>query len=143
MEDGECTMCSTRPKGGRPPKSRKGVGRAKTIKGISDIMLWGGKTPLGPNVAKEMELAVGHYLKVKMQNSPLPGNVVQVETGGPQALTLAPVTIPRKTSSDAGKRAIQKRTKKVKQLVDLVSGGTPEAIVVQADLSVAKGNNHI
>ena len=61
--DNTCSVCTVRPKGGRPPKSKCGNrGRPKIIKSISDIKSWDGNSPLPPKIEAEMEQAVGHFL---------------------------------------------------------------------------------
>ena len=85
-----CNLCHMRSKGGRPKKvCKSGGGKKITSMSISDIKEWDG-TKLLP---VEVESAFQHYLAVKIIKSTLPCKSIQVDTGGPQKLTLAPITV--------------------------------------------------
>ena len=72
-----------------------------------------------------------HLLTIKMDQSKLLNKSVQFSTGGPQPLTLTPVTVPRKESDCASKRTKYDRSKRIRDYIRLSSGDGDEAFTTQ------------
>ena len=58
--------------------------------------------------------ALSHLINIKMKNSKLPNNTIQIESGGPQPVTLTPISFPRKDSQNVTKRTLLNRRKQTK-----------------------------
>ena len=93
---------------------------------ISDIKERDGTKPLPAKVKSAFQ----HYLAVKIIKSTLPCKSIQVDTGGPQKLTLAPITVARKGSEHVSKRTIQKRSVE-KHILQVISGNSYAAVITQ------------
>ena len=83
-----------------------------------------GKNPIPPHVEKMMS----HLLAIKVKQSTLANNTIQVQSGGPQPLTLTPISIARKDSCSVTLRC---RSKQTKQIIGLISGSNDAAIASQ------------
>ena len=107
----ECTVCIKQNHGGRPPKVRKHSGRPKAAVSIAveDLINWDPSKRVTPEIDK----AVSKIFHVKMKQSGSKDNLVTVDSGGPQPLTYAPITVARKQSS----RTVRCRSKQNKELM--------------------------
>ena len=77
-----CTHMLTKSKGGRPKKRQNKGGRPPTISKVittEDILKLSPSKP----VPKEIEKCISHVISVKMKQSSLPNNTVQLATKGP------------------------------------------------------------
>ena len=126
-----CVIYSVKAKGGRP-KKRKQNGRPKTITSVQDVMSLDDKNLIPPHVEKTMS----HLLAIKVKQSTLAHNTIQVHSGGPQPLTLTPISIARKDSCRVTRKALRCRSKQKKQIVGLISGSNDAAIASQTSHSV-------
>ena len=121
----ECSSCLLRikkSKGGRPAK-RKSPGRSKTTFTIGDMMKLDPRKLIPPKI----EEAVANVINMKMKNSSLPNNSIQLNTGGSQPLTLTPISVARKDSDVIAKRTLRARTKQSKDVLQMISGKSEEA----------------
>ena len=66
-------------------------------------------------------------MSIKMANSNLPNNSVQIKTEGLQPITLTPVSIPRKDSQIVAPNTLRKRTKSTKSVIRMIAGEIDEA----------------
>ena len=112
--------------GGRPKKHVQ-PGKLKTVKTIEDVYQIDPSKPIPPHVEKMMS----HLLTIKMDQSKLLNKSVQFSRGGPQPLTLTPVTLPRKESDCASKRTKYDRSKRIRDYIRLSSGDGDEAFTTQ------------
>ena len=76
-----------------------------------------------------VEKMMSHLLTIKMDQSKLLNKSVQFSTGGPQPLTLTPVTVPRKESDC--ERTKYDRSKRIRDYIRLSSGDGDEAFTTQ------------
>ena len=72
---------------------------------------------------------VSHVIAIKMGQSV--NNIIQFKSGDPQPLTLAPITVSRKESYIVTKRTLRSRTTKSKEVLQMISGKSNEAIRTQ------------
>ena len=70
------------------------------------------RKPIPPKI----EVAVANVINMKMKNSSLPNNSIQLNTGGSQRLTLTPISVARKDSDVIAKRTLRARTKQSKDV---------------------------
>ena len=65
---------------------------------------------------------------IKLQQSASENKkTIQIQSGGPQPITLTPVTVARKESQNVSKRTLIARTKQTKEVMKLISGSSAEA----------------
>ena len=64
-----------------------------------------------------MEKAIAHVINLKAKNSTLPNNSIQINSGGPQPLTLTPIAVARKVSHEVNKRTLRLRTRQSKEMI--------------------------
>ena len=103
-----CVIYSVKTKAGQPIK-RKQNGRRKTITSVQDVMSLDGKNLIPPHVEKMMS----HLLAIKVKQSTLANNTIQVQSGGPQPLTLTPISIARKYSCSVTRKTLRCKSKQV------------------------------
>ena len=121
-----CILRCVKAKGGRP-KKRKRIGRPTTITSVEDVMSLDDKKPIPPHVEKMMS----HLLAIKVKQSTLPNNTIQVESGGPQPLTLTPISVAKNDSCNVTQKTLRSRSQQVKEIIGLISGPNDEAIASQ------------
>ena len=80
-------------------------------------------------ISSSVERAVAHVLKIKSQQST--SKTIEIKTGGSHPTTLTPIPIARKESHDVTPRTARARTKLAKELVQLLSGPSSEAVAMQ------------
>ena len=120
-----CLLCLNHSKGGRP-KKRKKAGRPKTISTVAGMKKWDGTSKL----SSEVEDAVNHYINVKLKQSSLPCNSLEVRSGS-QKILLTPVTVAKKESTTVSKRTLQRRSKETKDLMGIISDNSESALQIQ------------
>ena len=81
------------------------------------------RKPIPPKI----EEAVANVINMKMKNSSLPNNSIQLNTGGSQPLTLTPISVARKDSDVIAKRTLRARTKQSKDVLQMISWKSEEA----------------
>ena len=80
----------------------------------------------------EIDKAVSKIFQVKMKQSGIiKDNLVTVDSGGPQPLTFAPITVARKQSDKVSSRTVRSRSKQNKELMAITSGDSVEAVSAQ------------
>ena len=87
-----CSVCSTASrfsKGGRPKKTQR-LGRPKQVRTVDDIMNLDPRKPIPYSVEK----CLSHVMTIKMNQSDLLNNSIQIKSNGPRPFT--PITIPQK-----------------------------------------------
>ena len=125
----DCSVCSTikqKSIGGRP-KKKKPSGRPPKVLLFSDIMNLDESRPVPP----EVEKALTHVMNIKMKQSPLPNNSVQLKTNSSAPLTVTPITFARKDSTTVTKKTVRYRTKESMKLLKIISGGSADAVTHQ------------
>ena len=122
-----CHLASVKTVGGRPKKDTHAGGRPKQIRTVDDILSLDSTKPIPDSVEK----AMSHVLAIKLEQSKLLNKSVQFKTGGPQPLTLTPITVPRTESNRACKRSISNRSKQLKDIICLSSGDGNESFTTQ------------
>lgn len=118
-------------KGGRTKKKKLG-GRPKKVVTVDDVMELDPSKPL----PKHVEHAFSHIMAIKMKQSSLPNNSVQVATAGSQTLTFTPITLAKKHSQDVTKRTLSSRTKQSKEIMKLILGDSYTAVNTQTSCIV-------
>ena len=78
--------------------------------------------PIPPSVEK----AISRVISLKVKHSQLPNNSIQINSGGPQPLTLTTIAVPRKESRDVTNRTVRSRTKQSKELLEMISGNSTQ-----------------
>ena len=73
-------------------------------------------------IPPSVEKAISHVISLKVKHSQLPNNSIQINSGGPQPLTLSTIAVARKESQDITKRTVRSRTKQSKELLEMISG---------------------
>ena len=141
-----CTTCELRAvksKGGRPKKKVKGIGGGRPRKGeekkvitVDDILKFDPSKPVPSSVVK----ALSYVLTIKMKQSDLPNNTVKLATSGPQPLTVTPIAVARKDSQEVSKRTLSSRTKQSKEIIQMISGSSSEALTTQTSHVVKSFN---
>ena len=121
-----CGIRRTKSKGGRPAKRSKKNGRPHKVVSVSDMMNVSSCRQITP----EMELAVANVSKVKSQHD-ASSNVIQIKTGGSHPMTIAPVIVVRKESHNVTPRTIRARSKRTKELMEIMVGSSSEAVAIQ------------
>ena len=81
------------------------------------------------SISPKIEEAVANVINMKMKNSSLPNNSIQLNTGGSQHLT--PISVARKDSDVIAKRTLRARTKQSKDLLQMISGKSEETTAMQ------------
>ena len=122
-----CEISVTKGKGGRPSRkgSKESFGRPKSIVDVREIMTLDANSTISPSLHK----AASHIMALAVKKSP--DQVVQLPSGGPNPISLLPITVAHKESQHASKRTIRARTQEVKRMTSIVSGGTKESISTQ------------
>lgn len=80
---------------------------------------------------KNVEDALSHVISIKMKHSSLPNRSVQISTGGNKNLTLTPIVVPRKETTEIASRTMRKRTLQGKQLIKMIAGDSKESFNLQ------------
>ena len=105
-------------------------GRRKAAESITveDLINWDPSKRVTPEIDK----AVSKIFQVKMKQSGIiKDNLVTVDSGGPQPLTFAPITVARKQSDKVSSRTVRSRSKQNKELMAITSGDSVEAVSTQ------------
>ena len=55
-------------------------------------------------IPPSVEKAISHVINLKVKNSTLSNNSIQISSGGPQTLTLIPIAVARKELQEVTKR---------------------------------------
>ena len=92
---GTCKLASANLRGGRPKKGTSHAGRPKTVKTFEDVMELDPSKPLPP-----MNKAICHVISIKMKQSTLLTNSVQLSSGGP-AIHVSPSASGTKRNPDS------------------------------------------
>ena len=119
-----CVHYRLKQAGGRPSKKVKRAGRPKKVESVSDIMNISSIKQVTPEV--ERERAVASVLKLKAQESST--SLIRIQSGGSHPITYTPVVVARKESQDVTPRVVQSRTKKQKEIMNLMAGSSSEAV---------------
>ena len=123
-----CELAAKRLQGGRKKKKRT-AGRPKSSSlTVDDMTKLYCTKPIPPSVEK----AISHVISLKVKHSQLPNNSIQINTGGPQPLTLTTIALPRKETQDVTKRRVRSRTKQSKELLEMISGNSTQTTATQA-----------
>ena len=121
-----CGIRRPKSNAGRPAKRSKKTGRPHKVISVSDMMNVSSCRQITP----EMEMAVADVLKVKSQHD-ASSNVIQIKTGGSHPMTVAPVTVARKESHNVTPRTIRARSKRTKELMEIMVGSSSEVVAIQ------------
>ena len=113
-------------------KEKMGDEELATNLTVEDVMKLDACKPLPDNVEK----MISHVMAIKMQQSSLPNKSVELKTRGPQPVTLVPIVVPRKESTDASVRTLQSRSRQCKDMIKMISGNTEESFLKQTSLIV-------
>ena len=135
-----CGTCSTRvqkAKGGRRIKNKAG-GRPKSVITVKDMLSLDASKP----IPQDVEKAISHVMAIKMSQSTLANHSIKLQTSGPQPLTLTPITVAKKESQSVSKRTLRARTKQYKDVLEMISGSSSEAISTQTTHIVKKHGCH-
>ena len=74
-------------------------------------------------IPPSVEKAISRVISLKVKHSQLPNNSIQINSGGPQPLTLSMIAVvARKESQDVTKRTVRSLTKQSKELLEMISG---------------------
>ena len=126
--DASCKTCIRRDKkskGGRPQKAKK-YGRPKSlVTTVEDVYSLNSSKPIPPAIEK----MVSHVIAIKMEQSV--NKTIKFKSGGPHPLTLASISVARKESHTVTKRTLRARTTQSKELLQIISGGSNNAIAAQ------------
>ena len=114
-------------KGGRPAKKGKytGSGRPKSVVDIRDVM----KLDVNSTIPTSLQKAASHIMALTVKKSP--NQLIEINSGGPNPMTLVPITVGRKESQIVSKRTLRARTQQISKFTNLVAGGSREGIVAQ------------
>ena len=109
-----CKSCelAVKKSGGRPKKKRS-TGRPKITLTVDDMM----KLDSVKQIPPSLEKASCHIINLKVNNSTLPNNSIQISTGGPPPLTVSPIAAARKESQEVTKRTLRLRTRQSKEVL--------------------------
>ena len=83
-------------------------------------------------IPPSVEKAISHVINLKVKNSTLPNNSIQIRSGGHQPLILTPIAVARKESQEVTKRTLRLRTRQSKELLETISGKSTQATSTQA-----------
>ena len=119
-----CVRAVGKGRGGRPSK-KKAPGRAKMGEvpkssseyTVSDLLKLDASKPIPPDIEK----CVSHIMNIKMKQSTLPNRTIGIVSAGPHPLTLTPLCIARKESTEISKRMLRARTKQSTEIVKMIS----------------------
>ena len=110
-------------------RKKRSAGRPKSSSlTVDDMMKLDCTKPIPPSVEK----AISHVISLKVKHSQLPNNSIQINSGGPQLLTLTTIAVPRKETQDVTKRTVPSGTKQSKELLEMISGNSTQATATQA-----------
>ena len=78
-------------KGGRPAKKGKytGSGRPKSVVDILDVM----KLDVNSTIPASLQKAASHIMALTVKKSP--NQLIEINSGGPNPMTLVPITVGR------------------------------------------------
>ena len=107
---------------------KRSAGRPKTTLTVDDMMKLDSVKRIPPSVEK----AIPHVINLKVKNSTLPNNSIQISSGGPQPLTSTSIAVARKESQEVTKRTVRLRTRQSKELLEMISGKNTQATSTQA-----------
>ena len=137
---GTCKLASANLRGGRPKKGTSHAGRPKTVKTFEDVMELDPSKPIPPSMNK----AICHVISIKMKQSTLLTNSVQLSSGGP-AIHVSPSASGTKRNPDSfekdniqsNKAKYCNQTKQSTDIIKLIADDSPDAFAAQT-AAVAK-----